>query len=65
MPPSSHVPVLVGVDDSRCSARAVGIAFDEAASRNVGLVAVTAWAAARPCWPRGRICRVLNAPDPR
>ncbi|MEU2035858.1 universal stress protein [Nocardia amamiensis] len=43
MPPSSHMPVLVGVDGSRCSARAVGIAFDEAASRQVGLVAVTTW----------------------
>jgi nucleotide-binding universal stress UspA family protein len=43
MPPSSPVPVLVGVDGSRCSARAVGIAFDEAATRNVGLVAVTTW----------------------
>ncbi|MET7768202.1 universal stress protein [Nocardia sp. NPDC005366] len=43
VPPSSHVPVLVGVDGSRCSAHAVGIAFDEAASRKVGLVAVTTW----------------------
>ncbi|MGY1976597.1 universal stress protein [Nocardia gipuzkoensis] len=43
MPPSSPVPVLVGIDGSRCSARAVGIAFDEAATRNVGLVAVTTW----------------------
>lgn len=43
MPPPAHVPVLVGVDGSRCSARAVAIAFDEAASRNVGLVAVTTW----------------------
>ncbi|MGK8524901.1 universal stress protein [Nocardia asteroides] len=40
-PPSSHLPVLVGVDGSRCSARAVEIAFEEAASRNTGLVAVT------------------------
>ncbi|WP_350356476.1 universal stress protein [Nocardia sputorum] len=43
VPPSSHVPVLVGVDGSRCSARAVEIGFDEAASRKVGLVAVTTW----------------------
>ncbi|MEU2035870.1 universal stress protein [Nocardia amamiensis] len=42
-PPSAHLPVVVGVDGSRCSARAVGIAFDEAASRQVGLVAVTTW----------------------
>lgn len=45
MPPSSHLPVLVGVDGSRCSTRAVAIAFDEATSRNVGLVAVTTWSA--------------------
>ncbi|WP_324191198.1 universal stress protein [Nocardia beijingensis] len=43
MPPSSHAPVLVGVDGSPCSARAVGLALDEAASRKVGLVAVTTW----------------------
>ncbi|WP_372492975.1 universal stress protein [Nocardia sputi] len=45
MTPSSHLPVLVGVDGSRCSTRAVAIAFDEATSRNVGLVAVTTWSA--------------------
>ncbi|MEW1736048.1 universal stress protein [Nocardia beijingensis] len=43
MPPTSHVPVLVGVDGSPCSARAVGLALDEAARRKVGLVAVTTW----------------------
>ncbi|MCC3331429.1 universal stress protein [Nocardia abscessus] len=42
-PPASHLPILVGVDGSRCSAHAVAIAFDEAASRAVGLVAVTTW----------------------
>ncbi|WP_406277027.1 universal stress protein [Nocardia sp. NBC_00881] len=43
VPHTSYAPVLVGVDGSRCSTRAVGIAFDEAASRKVGLVAVTTW----------------------
>ncbi|WP_454197348.1 universal stress protein [Nocardia sp. Marseille-Q1738] len=36
-------PVVVGVDGSRCSADAIGIAFDEAAHRGAELVAVHTW----------------------
>ncbi|WP_067469235.1 universal stress protein [Nocardia amamiensis] len=36
-------PVVVGVDGSRCSVDAIGIAFDEAAHRDAELVAVHAW----------------------
>ncbi|MGY2154403.1 universal stress protein [Nocardia gipuzkoensis] len=36
-------PVVVGVDGSPCSARAVEIAFDEAARRGAELVAVHTW----------------------
>lgn len=40
-------PVVVGVDGSELSERAVGWAFDAAARRGVGLVAVHAW---QPPW---------------
>ncbi|MEU2036550.1 universal stress protein [Nocardia amamiensis] len=36
-------PVVVGVDGSRCSIDAIGIAFDEAAHRGAELVAVHTW----------------------
>jgi nucleotide-binding universal stress UspA family protein len=36
-------PVVVGVDGSPVSERAVAMAFDEAARRGVGLIAVHAW----------------------
>ncbi|UGT67263.1 universal stress protein [Nocardia gipuzkoensis] len=36
-------PVVVGVDGSSCSARAVEVAFDEAAHRGAELVAVHTW----------------------
>jgi nucleotide-binding universal stress UspA family protein len=39
----STAPVLVGIDDSQGSQSAAAIAFDEAARRNVGLVALHAW----------------------
>ncbi|MFC9964552.1 universal stress protein [Nocardia ignorata] len=45
--PESTAPadgaVVVGVDGSACSTDAVAIAFDEAARRNTGLIAVNAW----------------------
>ncbi|MFI9415198.1 universal stress protein [Nocardia gamkensis] len=47
-PPSPHRPILVGVDGSPCSVRAVGLAFDEASTRGVGLVAVAAWSHRSP-----------------
>lgn len=40
-----HAPVLVGVDGKPESGRAVGWAFDQAASRRVPLIAVHAWQA--------------------
>jgi nucleotide-binding universal stress UspA family protein len=38
-----HAPVLVGVDGSPASEFATAIAFDEAARRKVGLIALHAW----------------------
>jgi nucleotide-binding universal stress UspA family protein len=39
----SSQPIMVGVDDSPDSDHAVGFAFDQAANRGVGLLAVRAW----------------------
>jgi nucleotide-binding universal stress UspA family protein len=41
--PAPDAPVVVGVDGSPVSDAAVAVAFDEASTRNVGLVAVHAW----------------------
>jgi nucleotide-binding universal stress UspA family protein len=43
MPHPSLAPVVVGVDGSPASERAVAIAFEEASLRGVDLVAVHAW----------------------
>lgn len=43
IPRLSHHPVLVGVDGSCGSDLALGMAFDEASTRQVGLIAVTIW----------------------
>jgi nucleotide-binding universal stress UspA family protein len=42
-PKSTRLPVLLGVDGSRVSELATAIAFDEAASRGVDLVALHVW----------------------
>lgn len=48
----SQAPVLVGIDGSSASELATAIAFDEAARRNVGLVALHAWSDADVSeWP--------------
>jgi len=48
----SHAPVLVGIDGSSASEFATATAFDEAARRNVGLIAVHAWSDADVSdWP--------------
>ncbi|MDT5338593.1 MAG: hypothetical protein QOD90_4098 [Mycobacterium sp.] len=39
----STAPILVGIDGSPASESAIAVAFDEAARRNVGLVALHAW----------------------
>lgn len=39
----SDAPVLVGIDGSTCAQAAAAIAFDEAAQRGVGVVAMHAW----------------------
>ncbi len=39
----AQAPVLVGIDGSSASESATAIAFDEAARRNVGLIAMHAW----------------------
>ncbi|GIJ48079.1 universal stress protein [Virgisporangium aliadipatigenens] len=44
-PADPHAPVLVGVDGKPASDRAVGWAFEQAASRRVPLIAVHAWQA--------------------
>ncbi|MGF0319164.1 universal stress protein [Nocardia fluminea] len=41
--PDSDLPIVVGVDGSAASARAIDVAFDEAAARDVEVVAVLAW----------------------
>jgi nucleotide-binding universal stress UspA family protein len=52
MPYPSQAPVLLGVDGSPASEPATGIAFDEAARRDVGLIAVHAWSDADMSeWP--------------
>lgn len=43
-------PVVVGADGSEPSHEAVAIAFEEAAARHVGLVAVRVYAPATPLW---------------
>lgn len=43
MPHPAQAPVLVGIDGSPASERAIEIAFDEASRRHVNLVAVHAW----------------------
>jgi nucleotide-binding universal stress UspA family protein len=43
-------PVVAGVDDSAVGRLAVGLAFEEAALRDVALVAVRAWAPPRVPW---------------
>ncbi|QIS18954.1 universal stress protein [Nocardia terpenica] len=42
-PAMAAKPVLVGIDGSEVSAPAVGVAFEEAARRKVGLTALHAW----------------------
>jgi nucleotide-binding universal stress UspA family protein len=41
-------PVLVGVDDSENSLKAMAFAFQEASSRGTGLIAVTVWSLPQP-----------------
>ncbi len=43
MPHPQQAPVLVGIDGSPASELAIAIAFDEAARRGVGLIALHAW----------------------
>jgi nucleotide-binding universal stress UspA family protein len=42
-PPPQDAPVVVGVDDSASSTNAIGYAFEQASSRDVGLTVVHAW----------------------
>jgi nucleotide-binding universal stress UspA family protein len=51
-PPSSQLPVVVGLDGSSGSDLAAGAAFEAAAARTAALVAVRAWRAPQPTWPR-------------
>jgi nucleotide-binding universal stress UspA family protein len=52
IPHPSQAPVLLGIDGSAASELATGIAFDEAARRDVGLIAVHAWSDADVSeWP--------------
>jgi nucleotide-binding universal stress UspA family protein len=43
VPPSANQPIVVGVDESEEARLAIEFAFEEAAARRVGLVAVRAW----------------------
>jgi nucleotide-binding universal stress UspA family protein len=52
--PSSSLPIVVGVDDSAEARLAIDFAFDEAAAREVRLVAVRAWEPPTSPWRRDR-----------
>ncbi|MGV9613532.1 universal stress protein [Nocardia xishanensis] len=57
----SHLPVLVGVDGSACSLLAVEIAFDEASSRGVDVVAVLTWTEPDPGNPAAETAEQASA----
>ena len=57
------LPVAVGVDDSVTARLALGFAFEEAASRGVGLVAVRAWHPPPVPWRTDGRSLVLDADE--
>lgn len=54
VPPSSDLPIVVGVDESAEARLAVDFAIDEAAARGVDLVAVRAWESPTSPWRSDR-----------
>jgi nucleotide-binding universal stress UspA family protein len=50
VPPSPNSPIVVGVEESADARLAVGFAFEEAAARGAGLVAVRAWTPPSSPW---------------
>jgi len=53
-PPSPNSPIVVGVEESADARLAVGFAFEEAAARGAGLVAVRAWTPPSSPWRSDR-----------
>jgi nucleotide-binding universal stress UspA family protein len=64
-PEPDHGPILVGVDGSESSNETLQVAFDEAAMRGTGIVAVRAYPSAPPPWGPGVPVPLLGPDDRR
>jgi nucleotide-binding universal stress UspA family protein len=60
---AANGPVVVGVDDSDAAGYALGVAFEEAAARGTGVVAVRAYPAVESAWGMQDVPPVVADPD--